>query len=56
MSRAIAPFGLRMPPALKAWVTERAARNRRSLNAEIVRILEERQEAEAGDAVTSKSG
>lgn len=37
---AIAPFGLRMQPALKAALEERAKENARSLNAEIVDRLE----------------
>lgn len=41
MSRAIAPFGLRMPPELKKEIEESAKRNKRSLNAEIVDRLEE---------------
>lgn len=39
--RNINPFGLRMQPDLKAKVEEAAARNHRSLNAEIVARLED---------------
>ena len=46
MSRDIAPFGLRMPPALKDWLKQQAAKNNRSLNAEIVTYLQERKNAE----------
>lgn len=38
----IPPFGLRMQPELKARVEEAARANNRSLNAEIVQILEEK--------------
>ncbi|EPU0316249.1 TPA: Arc family DNA-binding protein [Klebsiella aerogenes] len=38
----IAPFGLRMPEDLKTAISERAAKNGRSMNAEIVQILEDR--------------
>lgn len=37
---AIAPFGLKMQPALKAAMEEAAKNNARSLNAEIVNRLE----------------
>lgn len=37
----IAPFGLRMPEELKDAVAERAKKNGRSMNAEIVQILED---------------
>lgn len=39
---AIAPFGLRMQPALKLRVEAAAKKNERSLNAEIVATLEEK--------------
>ncbi|MBH3259984.1 Arc family DNA-binding protein [Serratia marcescens] len=39
--RNIAPFGLRMPDQLREAVTERAKRNGRSINAEIVQIIED---------------
>ncbi|WP_406873316.1 hypothetical protein WHT83_06360 [Aminobacter sp. P9b] len=38
----IAPFGLRMQPDLKARVEDAAKLNNRSLNAEIVAVLEEK--------------
>lgn len=41
MNRNIAPFGLRMPEELKALLQEQAKKNKRSLNAEILAILEE---------------
>lgn len=37
----IAPFGLRMPEELKEKIAERAKSNGRSMNAEIVQILED---------------
>lgn len=37
----IAPFGLRMPEDLKGKIAERAKSNGRSMNAEIVQILED---------------
>lgn len=41
MSRDIAPFGLRMPSALKEKLEKKAKDNKRSLNAEITSRLEE---------------
>lgn len=38
-TRNIAPFGLRMPEELKEAVQERATKNGRSLNSEILQIL-----------------
>ncbi|GJK86602.1 MULTISPECIES: Arc family DNA-binding protein [Citrobacter] len=38
--RNIAPFGLRMPDELREAIAERAKRNGRSMNSEIVQILE----------------
>lgn len=37
----IAPFGLRMPEELKDVIAERAKQNGRSMNSEIVQILED---------------
>ena len=39
--RNIAPFGLRMPDELREAVTKRAKKNGRSINAEIVQILQD---------------
>ncbi|WP_272688557.1 Arc family DNA-binding protein [Providencia sp. PROV128] len=47
--RSITPFGVRMPDDLKESLTIRAAQNGRSLNSEIVMILQE-----AVDAVSQK--
>ena len=41
MSRDIAPFGVRMPSDLKAYLEQCATNNKRSLNAEIVARLQE---------------
>ena len=41
MSRDVNPFGVRMPPEIKAELEKLAEQNRRSLNAEIVVRLEE---------------
>lgn len=38
--RSITPFGVRMPDDLKEKLTVRAAKNGRSLNSEIVMILQ----------------
>lgn len=39
--RSIAPFGLRMPDELKEKIQERAKANGRSMNSEIIQILED---------------
>jgi len=36
---AITPFPLRMAPDLKEWLSERAGRNLRSMNNEVIAIL-----------------
>lgn len=41
MSRADTQVNVRMPDALKAWLQEQAAANRRSFTAEVVIRLEE---------------
>lgn len=45
-SALIAPFGLRMPPALKEWIAAKAEENERSLNSEIVQRLKESKKQE----------
>lgn len=35
----IKPFGLRMPPELKAWLDARAEENGRSTNSELVQLI-----------------
>lgn len=44
MASPIAPFGLRLPPDLKAWVEDQAERYGGSQNSEIVRAVRERME------------
>lgn len=39
--RNITPFGLRMPDELKEKIQERALKNGRSMNSEIIMILQE---------------
>lgn len=40
-TRDINPFGLRMPSEIRTWLEEQAAANRRSLNSELLVILED---------------
>ncbi|SFB74064.1 hypothetical protein SAMN05216344_102164 [Polaromonas sp. OV174] len=40
----IKPFGLRMPDDLKKWAMEQAERDRSSLNAWLLRLLDEKRE------------
>nr|WP_294864373.1 Arc family DNA-binding protein [uncultured Pseudogulbenkiania sp.] len=42
----LAQFPVRMPPELRAWLEERAKRNSRSMNGEIIAILREKKDAE----------
>ena len=46
----IKPFGLRLPPALKAWIADEARKNRRSQNAELIHRLEQMREQEQPQA------
>ena len=41
MLHPIAPFGLRLPANLRAWLKQRAEANHRSMNSEIIAILEQ---------------
>jgi hypothetical protein len=45
----------RLPPALKAWIVEEAARNCASHNSEIVRCVRERMERELATASLAKA-
>jgi hypothetical protein len=45
-----APFGLRMPEDIKAWIIARAAENGRSVNAEIVQLLKVERSKEGANA------
>lgn len=38
--RDISPFGLRMPPTMKAWVEKKAAEQERSQNWLLLKIIE----------------
>lgn len=44
----IAPFGLRMPEELKDKIADRARKNGRSMNAEIVQIIQDVLDASEG--------
>ena len=39
MTQTTATFGLRLPPSMRLWIAERAKRNSRSINGEIVHLL-----------------
>ncbi|CAI1141745.1 Arc family DNA-binding protein [Serratia ficaria] len=52
--RNIAPFGLRMPDELREAIAERAKKNGRSMNAEIIQILQEAITHEVFDTISSK--
>lgn len=39
MTQTPATFGLRLPPSMRLWIAERAKRNSRSINGEIVHLL-----------------
>lgn len=41
----IKPFGLRMPEEVKEWAIEQAKKERTSLNAWLLRLLDEKREA-----------
>ena len=57
MARTDPQLKLRLPPPLKDWVDQRAEKNRRSLNAEIVHILEGvKERVEAPDPDDSPMG
>ena len=42
------PFGLRMPPAMRAWVNAKAKRNMSSMNKEILLCIRDKMEKEKG--------
>lgn len=42
---SIKPFGLRLPPDLKAWVEEEAKKDRRSVNSWLTILIEQKKEA-----------
>ncbi|WP_434663424.1 Arc family DNA-binding protein [Paraburkholderia sp. A3BS-1L] len=55
-TRTIAPFGVRMPADLKEWLKERAGRNRRSANSELLAVMEEARAAEKENARLAATG
>lgn len=46
---------VRLPPALKAWIVEEAARNCASHNSEVVRSVRERMERERAAAALAEA-
>ena len=46
---------VRLPPALKAWVVDEAAKNCASHNSEIVRCVRERRERELANAALARA-
>lgn len=44
MKTPIAPFGVRIPPEIKAWVEAQAKKERMSMNSWIVRLIEKAME------------
>jgi predicted HicB family RNase H-like nuclease len=49
MASVIAPFGIRLPPELKQWLGQQALSNRRSLNSEMIKRLEDSRKREMGE-------
>lgn len=49
-SESLPKFMVRFPPALKQWLAEQAALNRRSQNAELIHRLEQMREQEQPQA------
>jgi len=50
------PFGVRMPEELKNWLKQRAVRNRRSANSEILAMLESIRSSEKENAPLAATG
>lgn len=46
VSKKVSPYPLRLEASMKQWAEERAKRNGRSMNAEIIQILKEIKEQE----------
>lgn len=42
----VPPLGIRLPPDLKAWVSEQAKRERRSVNSWLTVLIEEKRNAQ----------
>jgi len=56
MQESVTTFGLRLPAAIKLWISQRAHRNCRSINSEIIHVLSKtmvRDEREGGQNETS---
>jgi hypothetical protein len=45
-NKPITPFGLRMPPDIKAWVRSQAKKERMSVNSWLLRLIEKAQDDE----------
>lgn len=43
----IAPFGIRMPQEVKAWVHSQATKDRMSMNSWLVRLIEKTKDSQA---------
>lgn len=39
--QVISPYGVRIPSDLKAWIKDQSKKNRRSMNTEIIWIIEQ---------------
>lgn len=42
------PFGLRMPPEMRQWISDMAERNLSSMNREVLLCIKEKMEREKG--------
>lgn len=47
----LTPYPLRMPPEVRAWYEDEAAKNSRSLNGELLKLLTERMNRVKGKRV-----
>lgn len=47
---SLKPFGLRIPEDMKAWAIEQAKKERMSLNSWLLRMLDEKREAQHAKA------
>lgn len=45
---SLKPFGLRIPGEMKTWAIEQARKERMSLNSWLLRLLDEKREAQHG--------
>lgn len=53
--RAIAPFGVRMPPDIKAWVQVQAKKERMSMNSFVLRLIEKAKDATKENAPAART-